>query len=138
MFGDDHGVCLHWPSRSSLFKAGMLENGRSCCATFVDLRRKDDCPFEKKGLICGNFHKRSRTASLSSKSSSLESGSLLTESKTSKSANRMHTHTHTHTHEQDDGTKIIFVCTKEIAISTTCSSSSSHSTSSSSAKLHAQ
>ena len=138
MFADEPGVCLHWPSRAALQKAGMLDKERSCSSTFIDLRRREDCPLVKKGgRECGHCPKRNRSASISGSSvTSADSSGSLTPKQKHRAAGHMHIHRHTHTHEQEDGTKITYTTVTEIVMSS--SSTTSSSSSMSSAKLPAQ
>jgi hypothetical protein len=106
MFADEPGLCLHWPSRAALQKAGMLEKERSCSSTFTDLRRREGCPLVKKGCECGHCPKRSRSASISGSSvTSADSSGSLPPTQKHRAAGHMHIHRHTHTHEQEDGFK---------------------------------
>jgi hypothetical protein len=118
MFAVDPGVCLHWPSRNSLGRAGLLDRSRACGATFTDLRCETDCPSGQ----CQKLSKRS-SVSISSSSSSLPM---------SKFHKCMLTHTHTHTHVAADGTESKTVVTQEIMISTSNQTWSSSSFSKSS------
>jgi hypothetical protein len=117
-FSTDHGVCLHWPSRSALNKAGLTDMNRDCGQTFLDLRISD-CPHPSSK--CQKLpDKRSRSPS----SASVSSSSMQPSPKVHM---RVHTHTHTHTHVAADGTVTETVCKQEIVMTGSSTSSSSFS-----------
>jgi len=116
MFSSGGGVCLHWPSRSALNRAGMLDDSRACSETFKDLRHTD-CP--------DSSCERSKSAKRSRSPSS--SASVTGQKSSSKVNTCVHTHIHTHTttYVAADGTE-----TQQIITTTTHSSSATSSSSS--------